>query len=78
MGKYTQKQKTDAEHCIRSQSQQQQEGDHMPDALEQQIEKWMGEEGVTMEDLIQTYRTENERGGKDSGPNTSDRNYQRR
>jgi len=64
MGKYTQKQRTAAEHCIRIRSQKQQEGDHMPDALERKMEKWMGQEGVTMEDIKQTYHTENEQGGR--------------
>ena len=59
MGNYAQKQRNGAEHCPRSRSQQQPEGDHTPDALERQIEKWMGQEGVTTEDIKQTHHTEN-------------------
>ena len=64
MRKYTQKQRTDTERCIRSRPQQQKEEDHIPDILERQIEGWMDQEGITIEDIRQTYRDKNQQGGK--------------
>ena len=50
----------------------------MPDALERQIEKWMGQEGVTMEGLKQTYHTENEQRKKKAAQTPQTENCKRR
>ena len=63
MEKYTQKQRTDAEHFLRSRPHQQQE-DHIPDIIERQIEKWMDQEGITIEDTQQTYHNKMNHGEK--------------
>ena len=62
LGNYTQKQRTDTGHCVRSRSQQQQEEDYIPDAPERQIEEWAGHDGITVKDLKQTYRNKKNRG----------------
>ena len=56
MGKYTQKQRTDTAHCLRSRPQQQLEEDHIPDILERQFEEWIDQEGITIEGIHHTYR----------------------
>ena len=68
MEKHNQQQKTDTAHCIRSrtQQQQQQEAEHVPDTSGKQIEEWMGKEGITMENLQQAYRNGNKQRGEET------------
>ena len=62
MEKCTQEQKTSTEHCLRSRPQQRPEEDHIPDVLERQIEERMGQEGITIDVLFQSYRNKMNKG----------------
>ena len=63
---------------MRSRSQQEKEGGHIPDALERQIEKWMDQEGITAEDIKQTYHIENEQRKNKADQSPQIENYKHR